>query len=47
LSQRLIDEALPISLAAMGNLDKTLREQFARCGSPIIGRKWASRRLQG
>lgn len=34
LSQRIIHEAPPVSLAALGNLDNTLREQVARSGSP-------------
>jgi hypothetical protein len=46
LSQRLIHDAPPVSLAALGNLDNTLREQVAGSGSPIINSKWAARRLQ-
>jgi hypothetical protein len=41
LSQRLIHDTPPVSLAALGNLDNTLREQVARSGGPIIGRKYA------
>jgi selenophosphate synthetase-related protein len=46
LSQRLIHEAPLVSLASLSNLDKALREQAARFGSPIVGGHWAVRDLQ-